>query len=103
MTNTNTMENTHPTDDYMGEYGWFPWVDGFHICDREEPTGDEFFVAELHSLGLPSDGPVIVTENGMFCSKGCAEIARKDALYENALEDRDSWYWDGIEYGEKRM
>jgi len=26
MTNTTTMENIHPTDDYMGGYGWFPII-----------------------------------------------------------------------------
>jgi len=70
-----------------------------HNCDNGEYLGDGMTM--LHGAGLP-DEMVIVTEDGMFCSKGCSEIARKDALYENALEDRDSWYWDGIEYGEKK-
>jgi hypothetical protein len=100
MTNTNTIENTHPTDDYMGGYGWFPWVDGFHDCDNGEDLGDGMTM--LHGAGLPSDEVLIVTEDGMFCSKGCSEMARRNTLYENALEDRDSWYWDGIEYGEER-
>ena len=30
------------------------------------------------------------------------ESARKEFIYRNALDDRESWYWEGIEYGEKK-
>ena len=103
MTNPNTIDNTHPTEDYMGNFGWFPWEDGFHYCDITHDLGDG--LEEMHSVGTPSSETrtmAIITEDGIFCDKHCAENARKNALYENALDDRESWYWDGIEFGEKR-
>ena len=101
MTNPNTIDNTHPTDEYMGNYGWFPWEDGFHFCDIMDEVNED--ISLLHDVGTPSliidhigNGPLhsIITEDGMFCSKSCAKTARENRFYENALNDRESWYWE---------
>ena len=56
-------------------------------CER-----DEFIAAGL-TLLHPMEKGAVVTPEGIFCSKHCAGIAHRDALRENALEDRDSWYF----------
>ena len=109
MTNWNTVDNFHPTEEYMGNYGWYPIEDGYHHSDMTTEGGDG--VEEYHSIGIPSHNVIfrnpnptvaIITEHGIFCSKSCAESARKEFIYRNALDDRESWYWEGIEYGEKK-
>ena len=105
MTNPNTIDNIHPTDDYMGNFGYFPWQDGFHFCDIMDDLDEN--VSLLHDVGCPTlitehlgNKPVhsIITEDGMFCSKSCAKTARDNKLYENALNDRESWYWESFDY-----
>ena len=36
---------------------------------------------------------IVVTQEGMFCSQGCADEALKDSIREEMMEDADSWYF----------
>ena len=102
MTNLRYLSTAFYTDGYMENYGWKPFEDGFHTCDNHEPYV-EWEENDAHDIAI-SDGNThaIVTSDGVFCSQQCAKEAREETLYQAALDDRDSWYWDGIEYGEKR-
>jgi len=56
-------------------------------CERGEDIGNGL------SLLHPMEKGAVVTPEGMFCSEHCADITRRDALREQALEDADSWYF----------
>ena len=101
MTNLRYLSTDFSADGYMGNYGWMPFEDGFHTCDNHEPYVD-WKENDAHDIVVGEGNThAIVTSDGMFCSQWCAEKAREETLYKAALDDRDSWYWDGIKYGEK--
>jgi hypothetical protein len=55
-------------------------------------------LSEIHEI----ENIYVVTEHGIFCSQGCADSAREGSAYKAALDDRESWYWNGREYGMSR-